>query len=309
MKSNKPQIFLSYAHEDAEIAEKIYTDLAKYGLNVWFDSNSLLPGQRWKVEIEKAIKNSTHFIALISDCSVNKRGYVQKELKQALDVLDEFPESEIFVIPVRLDDCEPSHEKLKDLHWVDFFPEDEYSNGVQKILNVIRPNVINLRSKTISLSENEMKIMLRKYKFFDPLNNDTDRGITHEYIEKEIDGHRVIIDYKTNLMWQKGGTENKVSFQKGKEWINRLNGTRHATYNDWRLPTLEEAMSLMEPEQKNGKLYIESIFDMTQKHIWTPDEVSDESNESRTWIVAFCSGSCYGDGASKESWVRAIRSL
>jgi hypothetical protein len=38
------------------------------------------------------------FLALLSQNSVTKRGYVQKELSEALDILDEFPSSEIFII-------------------------------------------------------------------------------------------------------------------------------------------------------------------------------------------------------------------
>jgi hypothetical protein len=50
---------------------------------------------------------------------------VQKELKYAIEVLDEFPESQIFVIPCRLDDCEIPYDKLKDIEYVDLFPNWE----------------------------------------------------------------------------------------------------------------------------------------------------------------------------------------
>ena len=55
----------------------------------------------------------------------------------ALDILDEFPEEDIFIIPVRLNECSPSHEKLKELHWVDMFPS--WDDGLKKILSVISP--------------------------------------------------------------------------------------------------------------------------------------------------------------------------
>lgn len=132
----EPKVFISYAREDQEVAERIYRDLSKSGVQVWIDSHSLLPGQNWKLEIEKAIQESNYFLALLSSNSLSKRGYVQKELRKALNVLDEFPDTEIFLIPVRLDNCEPSHPRLAHIHRVDLFPL--YEDGFSKILKVLR---------------------------------------------------------------------------------------------------------------------------------------------------------------------------
>ncbi len=45
MNELKPKIFLSYAHIDLGFAKRIYSDLKRYGLDIWFDKESLLPGQ------------------------------------------------------------------------------------------------------------------------------------------------------------------------------------------------------------------------------------------------------------------------
>jgi len=84
MEKQKPKIFLSYAREDMGMAKKLYHDLKRYGLDVWLDMKSLLPGDKWKDKIQNAIENSNYFIALLSRRSINKRGFVQKELKTAL---------------------------------------------------------------------------------------------------------------------------------------------------------------------------------------------------------------------------------
>jgi len=55
---------------------------------------------------------------------------VQKELKTALEVLDLFPSSQPFILPVRLDDCEICERKLKEHQWVDLFAENEYQDGL-----------------------------------------------------------------------------------------------------------------------------------------------------------------------------------
>lgn len=129
--------------------------MSKAGIQVWFDKKSLLPGQKWRNVIKTAIKNSRYFLAILSSNSVTQKGYVQKEVSEALDLLDEFPESEIFIIPIRLDECEPSHEKLKDLHWANLF--SDWDDGLIKIL----------ASMGIEPSNNENRIILKPIFFED----------------------------------------------------------------------------------------------------------------------------------------------
>jgi hypothetical protein len=129
------KIFLNYAKEDSKDAERIYKFLTKKDFDVWYSKYSLLAGQNWKQEIQKAIRDCNFFIALISSDSISKTGYVQKELKVALDYLDEMPEGKIFIIPVRLDDSKLTHEKLNNLHWVNLFLD--WTKGLDNIIKSI----------------------------------------------------------------------------------------------------------------------------------------------------------------------------
>jgi hypothetical protein len=113
-------ISISYAHEDQAFTLEIYDSLQEKGLSPWLDVKKLLPGQEWKLEIEKAIRDSTIFIACLSKNSVDKKGFVQAELKRALDITDLMPEGKIYIIPVRLDDCEVPT-RLSKFQWVDYF--------------------------------------------------------------------------------------------------------------------------------------------------------------------------------------------
>lgn len=133
---NKPRVFISYAREDNDIAQRLYDDLKKEGVELWFDKQDLKPGQDWQLDIKKAIMESTFFLALISSKSMAKEGFTQKELKVALDVLDEKPEgNKVFIIPVRVDDC-PVNYQLQRYHWVNLFPS--YAEGLNKLLEVIK---------------------------------------------------------------------------------------------------------------------------------------------------------------------------
>ena len=130
------RVFLSYAKEDIASARKLYASLRNETfVDVWFDEESLIPGQNWKKEISKAIKTSDIFIALISRNSVNKRGMGQKELKEAVEVMQELPQGKIYLIPVRLDNITPSHDFLSNLHWVNLF--EDWSLGIHEIKKAI----------------------------------------------------------------------------------------------------------------------------------------------------------------------------
>ena len=128
-------VFLSYAREDAVHARTLYENLRSRGIGVWFDEASLLPGQRWKSAISEAIRKARFFIALLSPNSVDKKGVVQSELAQALEELKLYPPNQIYLIPARLGDCQPAHPELRDLQWVDLFPN--WDVGLGKILTVL----------------------------------------------------------------------------------------------------------------------------------------------------------------------------
>lgn len=123
--------FISYAREDRDVARRLYRDLSESGAQPWLDVENLLGGQDWQLAIGSAIRESSHFVAVISHRSVGKRGFVQREVAQALRILETFPPDEVYVIPVRLDDAQPRHERLSQLQWIDMFPS--YEDGLRRL--------------------------------------------------------------------------------------------------------------------------------------------------------------------------------
>ncbi len=300
MNSEKPKIFLSFAHEDIGMAERIYQDLKRYGLDVWFDNESLLPGQDWENEIEKAIEISKYFLVLLSSKGMSERGYVHKEIRLALNIFDRCPEDDIFMIPIRLDDCQPAHRRIKKINWINLFPESEYQNGLRKILQVVCKEALLLRNKPKALSEGDVSDMIRRLGFYDINKNPEGKGFEHKYSLQKINDDSVVFDLATGLMWQQSGTD-KMSYEDAENWITNLNQKGFARFNDWRLPTLEEAMSLLEPEDKEFL-----IFDKKQEEIWTVDQLNNISWE---WVVSFNGGHCYINYFHQgEYYVRAVRS-
>jgi pSer/pThr/pTyr-binding forkhead associated (FHA) protein len=109
------QVFLCHSHGDKEAVRDLNRRLRADGFTPWLDEEELVGGQDWKLEIRKAIAKSKIVLACLSESSVTKRGFVQTEIKFALDVADEQPEGQIYLIPVRLESCDVP-ERLSSLH-------------------------------------------------------------------------------------------------------------------------------------------------------------------------------------------------
>lgn len=144
------KIFISYAKEDTDVAIEIFDFLKNNNQNPWLDRKSLVPGENWKVGIKRNLLNSDYFLVLLSNNSVEKRGFVQREIKEAIDLLDEFPEQGIFIIPVRIDDCLVTNYRISELHWIDLF--DDFNGGLEKILlSIGNSSCIHKSNKSTSL--------------------------------------------------------------------------------------------------------------------------------------------------------------
>ena len=107
MTSNrKLRVFLCHASQDKPIVRELYQRLLAEGwIDPWLDEEKLLPGQDWDLEIYKATRDADSIIICLSSTSVAKEGYVNKEIRRALDIAGEKPEGAIYVIPLRLDNC------------------------------------------------------------------------------------------------------------------------------------------------------------------------------------------------------------
>lgn len=175
------KVFLCHAHDDKSKARELYRYLKRRGLQPWLDAEDLLPGQAWQVEIPKALETSDAIIILLSQTSVDKEGYVQKEIKFALDKALEMPEGRIFIIPARLDACNVPR-SLSGYHWVDLFED----GGHDRLMKSLRLRAVQLERVTLKSTKAEFKFdATRKsepaktaYKEFVPQNYPAPPGIT-----------------------------------------------------------------------------------------------------------------------------------
>jgi hypothetical protein len=121
LKLKRPlKAFICYSKLDKDIVKGLSQNLRIQGVDPWVDEEKILPGQDWELEIEKSINSSDVIITCFSNRSINKPGYINKELKMALDVADKQPENTIFIIPLRFEDC-PVPIRLDRWHWLNYF--------------------------------------------------------------------------------------------------------------------------------------------------------------------------------------------
>jgi hypothetical protein len=120
-----PVVFICHASEHKPAARRFHALLKADGFRPWLDEVDLLPGQDWALEIPRAVKRADAVLVLLSANTIAKTGYVQREIRIALDAAEERPEGSVYIIPARLEDCSVP-ERLAKLQWVDAFADDGY---------------------------------------------------------------------------------------------------------------------------------------------------------------------------------------
>lgn len=133
-KRPRVRVFLCHATQNKEAVKRLYKRLKGDGFDPWLDTEDLIPGQDWRSEISRAVRDARFVVVCLSNHSTCKAGFVQKEIKIALDFADEKPDGFIYVIPARLEECTVP-ERLNYLHRVDLFNP----GGYEKLRKALEP--------------------------------------------------------------------------------------------------------------------------------------------------------------------------
>ena len=194
------KVFISYAKENIEVAERIYYMLQTKGYIPWLDKYNLKVGQQWDVEIKRALKEADFIIILLSSISVAKRGYVQREFRLVLNYCEEKLDSDIYIIPIKLDACDVP-DRLARFQYIEWEDPDVVEQAIQKALSFQRQRLINahqlsiyrgnLQYKEVDIIETigdkkpQSKINII-YPQFCNIYNNADLKILNSYIESYI---------------------------------------------------------------------------------------------------------------------------
>lgn len=125
------KVFISYIRQDADLAERLHEDLERLGFTPWLDTKRLLPGQNWKRSIEQAISVSDYFIPCYSSRALHQRSMFHHEVRIGLRCAAEMPFDDVFVMPVRLEDCRLPVRLTEDIQHVDMFPD--WERGIKQL--------------------------------------------------------------------------------------------------------------------------------------------------------------------------------
>jgi hypothetical protein len=108
-------VFLSYASQDAEAAQKICEALRAAGIEVWFDQSELRGGDAWGASIRRQIKTCALFIPVISHTTHDRvEGYFRLEWKLAVDRSHLIASDQAFLLPVVIDDTKKGDERIPE---------------------------------------------------------------------------------------------------------------------------------------------------------------------------------------------------
>jgi squalene cyclase len=147
--SRKLRVFLCHSSHDKPAVRELYGRLKSEGwIDPWLDEEKLYPGQDWDLEIEKAVQTTDAVIVVLSTHSVSKEGYVQAEVRLILRTAMQKPEGMVFLIPLRLDDCDVPF-RLRSWHYVDYFPKEKRDLAYQRLLDSLRLRAKKLKLPTV----------------------------------------------------------------------------------------------------------------------------------------------------------------
>ena len=165
---------------------------------------------------------------------------------------------------------------------IDVFKKKAQENLDQQFLLKIRQlQKIKLRSTYLSLGQADISALLRQSA------NTSTQFEAHEHA-----GAKVMLDFSSGLMWTLW--DKPMAFDKAKWWSNRVT----AGYGGWRLPSTEEAMSLLKMDRAH-------YAGLAGFAVWTGDTVSDQARS--VWVLKLPEGQFAAASTSQIFYVWAVR--
>jgi len=197
-------------------------------------------------------------------------------------------------------------------------PDDEQVKGVLRLLdqpdvNRAKPlKILRLRSEPGTLSQQHIVHIIPKYSFHHPadwtkygLSPSITGNIRHDYSRNTAHGVPVVLDHATQLMWLQQGPTEPMAWKNANEYIEQLNKNGVAGYTGWRLPTIEELASLLEPRKTQAGLYLDPLFGTDVLWCWSADR---SPSPDSAWYISFNSGGIQQQPIKNTAFVLAVRS-
>ncbi len=163
-------------------------------------------------------------------------------------------------------------------------------------------DVVLLPSIPDYINDDQIADLIKKWNFFDSEYNPSGK-FENSFVSSA--SPEVIIDQRTSLMWQRDGLDiNSIrTIQKN---IEELNKNNFAGFYDWRIPTMEEALSLMEPVKNFKDIFLKPCFSKEQPFIF----VAAQRKPGGYWFVDYKQGRAFwSSGTIPGGFGRLVRSI
>jgi adenylate cyclase len=144
-------VFVSYASQDAEAAQKICEALRAAGIEVWFDQSELRGGDAWDRKIRQQVHDCRLFIAVISaHTEARDEGYFRREWKLAVDRTHDMAEGKAFLVPVVIDSTTERGasvpEKFRELQWTRLPGGETPPAFIERVGRLLSPEALPARA-------------------------------------------------------------------------------------------------------------------------------------------------------------------
>ncbi len=107
------------------------------------------------------------------------------------------------------------------------------------------------------------------------------RPLQYTIQDFQVLGQLVALEKNSGLFWQRRGSGFTLDWQQAKEYVQHLNSINWQGRNSWRLPTLDEALTILNPPLHGVPCSGWPLFDNTIHWLWT----SDHCTKKQAWMV------------------------
>jgi TolB-like protein len=141
-------VFLSYASQDTDSAQRIAADLRQASIEVWFDQDELVGGDAWDQKIRKQIKECALFVPVISATTQARlEGYFRIEWKLAAQRMHAIADAKPFLLPIVIDNTKDADahvpEEFRAVQWTRLVagaPLSHFIGRIRSLLTGIHPH-------------------------------------------------------------------------------------------------------------------------------------------------------------------------
>jgi len=231
------QIFISYAREDQQRIEELYRKLLAAGYQPWLDREHILPGQKWEPVIKQALERSDFALICLSATSINKRGFLRKEIKKALEHAEEKLEDDVWLIPARLDDCDVP-DGLSNIQWVDLFEDDGFDQLLRALEFQLKKEGRRLLSTQPARAKSQPQTQPKPTPSQITVAPGAAEGPTFDFITVKVDDKGKVIDRRNGqarvfIEDLGGGVKLEVvEIPGGEFWMGSTDADAQTAFND-----------------------------------------------------------------------------